>query len=73
MSKSKILDRADGRPRVYIRARRDGRAGWSHSPNGLERVTSTPGAALDDALGELGGVNAVVIFEGPDTPQRRTD
>lgn len=62
------LDQMDARPRIHIDANRDGSAGWKNHPAGKGRYAPTPGAAFEAALAEIGGRDAVVIFQGKPPP-----
>lgn len=61
----KPFDRADARPRIWINPNRDGTtATWSRHPQGRAQFAASPGAALDAAIAELGGVPVVAIWGG---------
>lgn len=56
-------DNCDQRPRILIDANRDGQsATWRRHPASKGELAATPGAALDAALAEIGGEDAVIIY-----------
>lgn len=58
-----ITTDCDARPRIYITGNRDKRsATWTRHPAARPVFATSPGAALDAALEELGGEAAVVIW-----------
>ncbi|AHE56049.1 hypothetical protein [Sphingomonas sanxanigenens] len=63
--KHHIRERADARPRIYIRPCTPAPAHcWSLAPGAVPKLAETPGAALDAALAAIGGGEAVVIVGG---------
>ncbi len=60
-----IEGNADGRPRVWMNRRTDGRIDWAMHPVANRRVASSMDAAMLEALdGDL-STPAVVIWEAP--------
>lgn len=59
---------ADARPRIYIEALRDGSAFWRTVVNGHRTHAASLGAAFEAGLESVGGMPAVVIFEGGRPP-----
>lgn len=65
--KRPITGNCDGRPRIFINAHRDGQtASWARHPAAKPTFATSPGAALEAALQEIGGEAAVIIWNpGP--------
>lgn len=62
---NELLTGKDSRPRIWITPTPQG-ASWSLHPRGNRRHLASPGAALDDAIAEMGIDRAVVILGGVD-------
>ncbi|QHL91252.1 hypothetical protein GVO57_11070 [Sphingomonas changnyeongensis] len=55
--------RADGRPRIHLRATRSG-ARFRHGATGIDHDAASLGEAVERALEAIGGRDAVIIFSG---------